>query len=53
MEDAVDTLKHYFRIYDPVAEGVDHLLMWLWNEGFKLVPLDGTEDADEIQGYKN
>lgn len=43
---ALETVRRYFEHYSsntPVVDDIlpaDHFLMWLWAEGFKVVPLD-------------
>lgn len=45
--------RYFNYLYGKIVEGqelepklnqTDHFLMWLWSEGFKVVPLDGTEE---------
>jgi hypothetical protein len=35
------------RYFEKDTSGVDHLLAWLWTEGFKIVPLDDEDIPDE------
>ena len=37
---ARETLLRYFE--GQTMEGVDHLLAWLWIQGFKVVPLENA-----------
>lgn len=41
---AREKLQEYFsHDWDTELLRYDHMLAWLWVEGFKIVPLDGTE----------
>jgi hypothetical protein len=53
---ALQAVKNFFDLHphhDPslLLTREDHMLAWLWSEGFKLVPVDGSEDDEpEYEG---